>query len=69
MSAFFNFLGRVFVMTQINSSVASTISNMVDFGTDTSSALIALCAALLSIVVYSVGGVHFRASPPARATA
>ena len=31
MSAAFNFLG-VFVMTQINSSVASTISNMVDFG-------------------------------------
>ena len=58
MSALFNFLG-VFVMTQINSSVASTISNMVDFGADTSSALIALCAALLSIVVYSVGASIF----------
>ena len=58
MSAFFNFLG-VFVMTQINSSVASTISNMVDFGSDTGSALIALCAALLSIVVYSVGASIF----------
>ena len=54
MSAVFNFLG-VFVMTQINSSVASTISNMVDFGDRTQDALIALCAALLSIVVYSVG--------------
>lgn len=54
MSAVFNFLG-VFIMTQINSSVASTISNMVDFGGDTHGALIALCAALLSIVVYSVG--------------
>lgn len=53
MSAVFNFLG-VFIMTQINSSVASTISNMVDFGTDTRSALIALCAALFSIVIYSV---------------
>ena len=53
MSALFNFLG-VFVMTQINSSVASTISNMVDFGDNTGYALIALCAALLSIVVYSV---------------
>ena len=53
MSAVFNFLG-VFIMTQINSSVASTISNMVDFGGDTHGALIALCAALLSIVVYSV---------------
>ncbi len=54
MSAFFNFLG-VFIMTGINASVASTISNMVDFGNDTRSAMIALCAALFSIVVYSVG--------------
>ena len=45
MSAFFNFLG-VFIMTQINSSVASTISNMVDFGDSTQNALVALCAAL-----------------------
>ena len=35
--------------------MASTISNMVDFGGDTNAALIALCAALFSIVVYSVG--------------
>ena len=52
MAAIFNFLG-VFIMTQLNASVASTISNMVDFGGDTSAALIALCAALFSIVVYS----------------
>lgn len=58
MSAIFNFLG-VFVMTQINSSVASTISNMVDFGGNTREALIALCAALFSIVVYSVGASYF----------
>ena len=58
MSAFFNFLG-VFVMTQINSSVASTISNMVDFGGNSSEALIALCAALFSIVVYSVAASQF----------
>lgn len=58
MSAVFNFLG-VFVMTQINSSVASTISNMVDFGGNTHEALIALCAALFSIVVYSVGASLF----------
>ena len=58
MSAIFNFLG-VFVMTQINSSVASTISNMVDFGGNSSEALIALCAALFSIVVYSVGASYF----------
>ena len=53
MSAAFNFLG-VLVMTRINSSVASTISNMVDFGGETHQALVALCAALFSIVVYSV---------------
>ena len=54
LSAGFNFLG-VLVMTRINSSVASTISNMVDFGGNTHEALIALCAALFSIVVYSTG--------------
>ena len=54
MSAAFNFLG-VFIMTHINASVASTISNMVDFGSDTSTALVALSAALFSIVVYSTG--------------
>ena len=61
MSAFFNFLG-VFIMTQINSAVASTISNMVDFGSSTQEAQIALCAALFSIVIYSVGSVYFRHS-------
>lgn len=58
MSAAFNFLG-VLIMTKINSSVASTISNMVDFGGNTEEALIALCAALFSIVVYSVGASYF----------
>lgn len=58
MSAIFNFLG-VFIMTHINASVASTISNMVDFGANTQIALIALCAALFSIVVYSVGASIF----------
>ena len=57
-SAVFNFLG-VLIMTKINSSVASTISNMVDFGGNTQEALIALCAALFSIVVYSVGASWF----------
>ena len=58
MSAVFNFLG-VLVMTHINSSVASTISNMVDFGGETDMALVALCAALFSIVVYSVAASVF----------
>ncbi len=54
MSAVFNFMG-VLIMTSINKSVAVTISNMVDFGDNTEEALIALCAAMISIVVYSVG--------------
>ena len=64
MSAIFNFLG-VFIMTHINSSVAFTISNMVDFGGNSQEALIALCAALFSIVVYSTGA----SFPQVRATA
>ena len=58
MGAVCNFLG-VFVMTQINNSVASTIRNMVEFGSNTQDALTALCAALVSIVVYSVGASWF----------
>ena len=58
MSAVFNFLG-VLIMTHINASVASTISNMVDFGSNTQMALIALCAGQFSIVVYSVGAARF----------
>ncbi len=58
MSAVFNFLG-VLVMTHINASVASTISNIVDFGSDTSIALVALSAALFSIVVYSTAASYF----------
>ena len=58
MAAVFNFLG-VLIMTHINASVASTISNMVDFGTNTNMALIALCAGQFSIVVYSVGAARF----------
>ncbi len=58
MSAAFNFLG-VLIMTRINASVASTISNMVDFGSDTTTALLALSAALFSIVVYSTAASYF----------
>ena len=58
MSAIFNFLG-VLVMTSINASVASTISNMVDFGDNTEYALVALCAALFSIVVFSAVAAQF----------
>ena len=41
MAAVFNFLG-VFTMTLINSTVAQTIYNIVDFGNDTTAALTAL---------------------------
>ena len=53
MAAIFNFLG-VFTMTLINSTVAQTIYNMVDFGTDSNAALVALCAALVAIVTWAV---------------
>ena len=42
MAAVFNFLG-VLVMTMVNASVAATIYKMVDFGGDSSDALVALC--------------------------
>lgn len=58
MSAVFNFLG-VLIMPQLNANVAETISNMVDFGGDAHASMIALAAALFSIVVYSVGASIF----------
>lgn len=53
MAAICNFLG-VLVMTLINLTVAQTIYNMVDFGQDPKSALIALAAALFAIVIWAV---------------
>lgn len=53
MAAIFNFLG-VFTMTLINSTVAQTIYNIVDFGNDANSALTALCSALIAIVTWAV---------------
>ena len=58
MAAVFNFLG-VFVMTIINANVAETIYNMVDFGGDSGEALIALCAALFAIVLWSTAAWYF----------
>ena len=52
MAAVFNFLG-VFVMTLINSTVAETITKMVDFGSDPDKAIIALSAALFAIVLWA----------------
>ena len=58
MAAIFNFFG-VFIMTKINHSVATTISNMVDFGNDSKSALIALCAAMAAIVIWATAAWYF----------
>lgn len=58
MAAFFNFLG-VFLMTMVNKSVAMTISNMVDFGTDVRASSIALSGALASIVIWATAAWYF----------
>ncbi len=52
MAAVFNFIG-LFVMTIINSKVAETIFHIVDFGNDTRYALVALCAAMVAIVLWA----------------
>lgn len=53
MAAVLNFFG-VFVMTLINSTVAETITKMVDFGDDPRLAIISLSAALFAIVLWAV---------------
>ncbi len=58
MAAVFNFLG-VFFMTMVNATVAQTIYNMVDFGGNTHNALVALCAALFSIVLWATAAWWF----------
>ena len=54
MSAICNFAG-VFLMSMVNASVASTISNMVNFSSGSSDSLICLCAGLTAIVVWATG--------------
>lgn len=58
MAAVFNFLG-ILVMTYLNKTVAETIYNMVDFGNDAHDALIALCAAMVAIVLWAVAAWRF----------
>jgi len=53
MAAIFNLLGILF-MSLINTAVAQTIYNMVNFGADTQSALIALCAAMVGILIWAI---------------
>lgn len=58
MAAFMNFFGVLF-MVLIGSKVAATIYNMVDFGGKTEDATVALCAALVAIVVWAVAAWKF----------
>lgn len=58
MAGIFNFIG-VIAMTMVNSKVAMTIYNMVDFGGDTRDATVALCAALFAIVVWATAAWWF----------
>lgn len=58
MAAIFNFLGVLF-MTMVNAKVAQTIYKMVDFGGDSKDALVALCAALVAIVVWATSAWAF----------
>ncbi len=53
MSAIFNFLG-VFIMTLIAPKVVETVSNIVDLGTDSNIASIALAASMVAIIVWAV---------------
>ena len=58
MAAIMAFLG-VLIMTLVNSKVAMTIYNMVDFGSNAQEATIALCAALFAIVVWATAAWRF----------
>lgn len=58
MAAIFNFLG-IIVMTTINKTVAETIYNMVDFGSNSHEALTGLSAAMVAIVVWAVAAWAF----------
>lgn len=58
MAAICNFLG-VLVMTMLNSRVAMTIKNMVNFGGNNEDAIIALCAAMAAIVIWAIGAWYF----------
>lgn len=58
MSAVFNFLG-VIVSGRAGASVTETVMNMVDFGTDERVSIIALSAAMFSIVLWAVLAWYF----------
>ncbi len=53
-----NLLGVV-VMTKIHASVALTVYSLVDFRSESHASLLALCAALLAVVLWAVGAWFF----------
>ena len=57
MAAVFNFLG-VFIMSMVNATVAETITKMVDFGSVSHQAIVALSAALFAIFDTKGGTAH-----------
>jgi PiT family inorganic phosphate transporter len=58
MAAVCNFLG-VIIISLVNTRVAMTIKNMVNFQGDTKNAMIALCAAMAAIVIWAIGAWYF----------
>lgn len=58
MAAIFNFLG-VYVMTMLSPQVAQTITKMVNFGTNSNDAIIALSAAMFAIVTWATAAFVF----------
>ena len=58
MAALFNFLG-VYVMTMLSPKVAQTITKMVDFGTNSKEAIVALSAAMFAIVTWATAAFVF----------
>lgn len=58
MAAVFNFFG-VLLMTLLNSTVAMTIKNMVNFSGNNDEAIIALCAALVAIIIWATAAWYF----------
>ena len=58
LAAVFNFLGVLF-MSFLNASVTATIQNIVNFGGDSRAASLALCAALIAIILWAVVAWYF----------
>jgi PiT family inorganic phosphate transporter len=58
MAATCNFFGLL-IISSLNNAVANTIFNMVDFGGDSHTALVALLAAMVAIIVWGVMAWYF----------